>query len=69
MPAPALLACKGMRKNVIQHPTGLKINSGFSISKSLQKTEKKERFATAFSLARKACEVLDSRENTAGCTP
>lgn len=40
MPAPALLAWKGMRKSVIQHPTGLKINSRFSISKSLHKTEK-----------------------------
>lgn len=38
MPLPALLARKGTRKSVIQYPNGLKINSGFSISKSLQKS-------------------------------
>lgn len=38
MPLPALLARKGTRKSVIQYPNGLKINSGFSISKSLEKS-------------------------------
>jgi len=69
MPVPALLAQKGVRQTVIQYPKGLKINSGFSISKRLENWRKPERLRTSISPARKACEVLDSRENAARCTP
>lgn len=62
MPVPALLAQKGARQSVIQYPKGLKINPGLSISKSLESWSKPERLSIAVIPARKAHEVLDSRE-------
>lgn len=65
MPVPALLAQKGARQSVIQHPKGLKVNSGLSISKALENWSKPERLRIAMTPARRAREVPDSREHPA----
>lgn len=68
MPVPALLSQKGLGQSVIQYPKGLKINSGFSISKSLENWRKTKGSKLPLTWQGKH-EALDSRGNIAPCAP